>query len=169
MGSRGPSPKPTALRILQGNPGKIKLNPHEPKPATAAPDLKPPKWMDTPAQEVWMRLRPDLPWLTVADVDLFSAYCSTYVRWREAEDKISVQGAILVLYEPLTAAQKKQGDKKGDVKYIQTNPHISIAQKALLMICKLGAELGLSPASRTRIHIPQDEKPNSNDSRFFGT
>ena len=26
MGKRGPAPKPTALKILEGNPGKQKLN-----------------------------------------------------------------------------------------------------------------------------------------------
>jgi hypothetical protein len=35
MGKRGPSPKPTSLKVLQGNPGKRKINKSEPKPHMA--------------------------------------------------------------------------------------------------------------------------------------
>ncbi len=37
MGQRGPAPKPTALRILEGNPGKRPLNASEPRPRAGRP------------------------------------------------------------------------------------------------------------------------------------
>ena len=42
MGRRGPAPKPTAIKILEGNPGKQKLNHNEPKPPTIIAIPKPP-------------------------------------------------------------------------------------------------------------------------------
>lgn len=164
MGQRGPSPKPTALRILQGNPGKLKLNPGEPKPPTAAVDLPSPAWLTQKAREVWTRLRPDLPWLSVADVDLFAAYCSTYARWRDAETFIEAHGLTFVMREPGT---KK--DEQGKIKFIQQWPQVAIAQKSLLMMCKLAGELGLSPAARTRIHVePENNAADRTAARMFG-
>lgn len=163
MGQRGPSPKPTALRVLQGNPGKTKLNPHEPQPAIAALDLPSPAWMTAKAREVWARLRPDLPWLSVADVDMFAAYCSNYSRWREAEDFLEAHGLTFMVRE---AATKK--DELGKIKFIQQWPQVAIAQKCLLMLCKLGGELGLSPASRTRIHVEPEKPADKNSQRMFG-
>jgi hypothetical protein len=35
-GSRGPAPKPTAIKKAEGNPGKRKLNTEEPEPVPGA-------------------------------------------------------------------------------------------------------------------------------------
>jgi P27 family predicted phage terminase small subunit len=164
MGQRGPAPKPTALRILQGNPGKTKLNPHEPQPAMAAPDLPPPAWMTEEAREVWTRLRPDLPWLSIVDVGMFSAYCSKYAQWREVEDFLRANGLTFEIREAPSGKEKL-----GKLKFIQQRPEVAIAQKCLLMLCKLGGELGLSPAARTRIHVePEKTQADRNSERMFG-
>ncbi len=164
MGQRGPSPKPTALRILQGNPGKLKLNSLEPQPAMAAPDLPPPAWMTEKAREVWTRLRPDLPWLAVVDVPIFSAYCMTFAKWRGAEDFLEAHGLTFEIREaPIDK------EKLGKIKFVQQRPEVAIAQKSLLMLCKLGGELGLSPAARTRIRLEPEKTPaNKNSERMFG-
>jgi P27 family predicted phage terminase small subunit len=165
MGQRGPSPKPTALRILQGNPGKLKLNPHEPHPAAAAPELPPPAWLSPKAGKVWTRLRPDLPWLSVVDVDVLAAYCWTFARWREAEDFLAAEGLTVQIWE--TVGEGKQ--ERSKLKFIQQRPEVAIAQKSLTMLVKLGGELGLSPASRTRIQV-EPEKPATDKpaDRMFG-
>lgn len=169
MGQRGPSPKPTALRILQGNPGKTKLNPSEPQPPIAAPDLPPPAWMTEEAREVWTRLRPDLPWLSVVDAGIFAAYCSTFARWREAEDFLEQNGLTFEIREAPIPGKKGGKEKLGKVKFIQQRPEAAIAQKSLLMVCKLGGELGLSPASRTRIHVePEKTQADRTSERMFG-
>lgn len=38
MAITGPKPKPTAIKILEGNPGKRPLNLNEPKPQRIAPE-----------------------------------------------------------------------------------------------------------------------------------
>ena len=50
----GRKPKPTALKKLEGNPGKRKLNAKEPVPAKGMPDC--PKWLLPEAKEEWKRL-----------------------------------------------------------------------------------------------------------------
>jgi len=129
----------------------------------AAIDLPSPAWLTKEAREVWARLRPDLPWLSVADADLFAGYCASYARWRECENFIEAHGLTFVVRE----AGKK--GEPGKIKFIQQWPQVAIAQKALLMMCKLGGELGLSPASRTRIHVePEKSQADRNSERMFG-
>jgi P27 family predicted phage terminase small subunit len=173
VGRRGPAPKPTALRLIQGNPGRLPLNPKEPEPAIATLSLEPPKWLTKTALEAWHRLLPDLiavNILTKVDVDVFAAYCATYARWREAEEYITANGLLMYIRGEPEEDEKTGKLKKGSVKYIQQIPHVAIAQKALLMLCKLGAELGLTPASRTRIHIETPATPEQATARrIFGS
>ena len=49
----GRKPKPTAVKILEGNPGKRKLNEHEPQPQRKAPPC--PKWLEPEAKKEWRR------------------------------------------------------------------------------------------------------------------
>ena len=50
----GRKPKPTALKKLEGNPGKRKLNTKEPMPGKGMPDC--PKWLLPEAKKEWERL-----------------------------------------------------------------------------------------------------------------
>ena len=81
----GRKPKPTALKALEGNPGKRKLNKKEPMPGKGMPDC--PKWLLPDAQEEWKRLCEKLNQmgvLTEVDRSAFAAYCQSYARWKEA-------------------------------------------------------------------------------------
>ncbi len=48
LAQRGRKPKPTAVKQLEGNPGKRQLNANEPKPAARAPSC--PKWLEDDAK-----------------------------------------------------------------------------------------------------------------------
>ena len=50
----GRKPKPTAIKKLEGNPGKRKLNTKEPIPAKGMPDC--PEWLLPEAKKEWERL-----------------------------------------------------------------------------------------------------------------
>ena len=50
----GRKPKPTALKKLEGNPGKRELNTKEPVPEKGMPDC--PKWLLSEAKVEWNRL-----------------------------------------------------------------------------------------------------------------
>ena len=51
MATRGRKPKPTAIKELEGNPGKHPLNASEPKPKKKAPAC--PKWLEPEAKKEW--------------------------------------------------------------------------------------------------------------------
>jgi len=54
MATRGRKPKPTALKVLEGNPGKRPLNLNEPKPEKKA--SKCPSWLEPEAKKEWRRM-----------------------------------------------------------------------------------------------------------------
>jgi P27 family predicted phage terminase small subunit len=170
MGRSGPAPKPTALRVLQGNPGKIPLNPREPSPPAAATTLPPPSWLSEEAKEAWARLRPSLPWLTTADMDTFAAYCATYARWREVAAILEAGGLTFEIRAE--GKPNKRGEVKlGPVKYVQQRPEVAIERQSLAMLCKLAGELGLTPAARTRIQVepPEAAAKDKTAERMFGS
>ena len=138
MGLRGPAPKPTALKLLEGNPGKQKLNKNEPMPKVPDVIPKPPKRLLPEAKKEWKRLAASLEAmgvLTMADLTAFAGYCQAYARWREAEDFITQHGSIF----------------KTPSGYVQQVPQVSIAQQNLKIMQSFATEFGLTPACRARI------------------
>lgn len=90
---RGRPPKPTALKILQGNPGKRLLNQKEPQPQKAL--LKCPRWLNKLAREEWACVAPELHrlgLLTKVDAKALACYCQVYGRLRQAEAVVAKQG-----------------------------------------------------------------------------
>ena len=70
----GRKPKPTALKKLEGNPGKRKLNTKEPMPGKGMPDC--PKWLLPEAKKEWERLcvkLSEIGVLTEIDMAAFTA------------------------------------------------------------------------------------------------
>ena len=79
MGLRGPAPKPTAIKRLEGNPGKRKLNETEPKPTMGVPEC--PDYLDDVAKKEWGRLTTILTAmkvLTEADYIALANLCQAY-------------------------------------------------------------------------------------------
>lgn len=143
----GPPPKPTALKILEGNPGQRKLNTTEPQPRAAAP--LPPAQLVGEALAEWGRIVPELDrlgLLTVVDRAYLVAYCEAWATFDAARQAIAEYG-------PLVA-----GRDGGMVK----NPAAQIMKDAADMMLKFGSRFGLSPADRTRLHVPveADEGPD---------
>lgn len=137
MAAKGRKPKPTAVKILEGNPGKRQLNMHEPKYAQKRPP-KAPDWLEEEAQEEWKRLaRPlfEMGVFTDLDIAVFAAYCQAYARWREAEEFISQHGSIV---------KTKSG-------YWQQVPQVSIAHSNQKIMMQAAAEFGLTPSARSRL------------------
>jgi hypothetical protein len=77
----GRRPKPTALKLLQGNPGKRKLNALEPKPP--AGEVVKPAGMTPDAMRLWDLMAPiclAMGTLTTADVFSFATLCELRAR-----------------------------------------------------------------------------------------
>ena len=148
MATRGRKPKPTALKLLEGNPGKRPLNTNEPVPPKGS--VKCPTWLEPEAKKEWKRLAPSLEAmgvLTQADLTAFAGYCQAYARWKEAEEFISKHGSIF---------QTPSG-------YVQQVPQVSIAQHNLKIMQSFCSEFGLTPATRSRIIANNGENADDAD------
>jgi P27 family predicted phage terminase small subunit len=135
---RGRKPKPTAMKLVQGNPGKRAINGSEPKPEPGIPSC--PDHLHGAAREEWDRIVVELSkigLLTLADRAAIAAYCTAYGRWVDAE--------LLVA--------KTLCYKHGDL--IKVNPAVRIAHDAMVLMHKYLSEFGLSPASRARLHTTE--------------
>ena len=136
---QGRKPRPSALR-------KRGRDPTEPVPPDALPRCPP--HLDHVARKEWRRLaKPlyDMGVLTVADRAAFAAYCQSYSRWAEAERKLAETPMLI----------------KAPSGYPQQSPWLSIANRQMELMCRYMTEMGLTPASRTRIAVPPDAAPDS--------
>ena len=148
MAVRGRKPKPTALKQLEGNPGKRPLNEREPTPPKGT--IRCPNWLEAEAKKEWKRLAPSLEAvgvLTTADITAFAGYCQAYARWREAEEFLSQHGTIF----------------KTPSGYVQQVPQVSIAMQNLKIMQSFCAEFGLTPASRARLYANTGDKSDTDD------
>lgn len=145
VAQRGRKPKPTALKALEGNPGKRDLNQNEPKPEKKAPRC--PTWLEPEAKKEWRRMVKQLEQLgilTEVDMAAFAGYCQAYARWKEAEEFITKHGTIV----------------KTPSGYWQQVPQVSIAQSYLKIMNRFCEQFGLTPSSRSRIVA---DKPSDAD------
>ena len=144
MGRRGPPPKPTAFRVLAGNPSKRPMNTREPQPRPLEPRC--PKWLDPEAKRAWKWLVAELRYmrlLTSADRHAMESYCHAYSRWRATEAFLKVHGDVYPIR-----------DDAGRVRYMQQFPQVAISRNLQQLLKAYQQELGLTPASRTRIQVP---------------
>jgi P27 family predicted phage terminase small subunit len=146
MAQPGPPPKPTALKLIAGNPGKKALPEGEPKPKVEVPEA--PKHLAPEARAEWERLAPmlvRLKLMTRLDRAAFAAYCQAWSRHVECEEVIAKTGLIV-----MTPNQ-----------FPQIAPYVTISKQAVEQMAKFLGEFGLTPAARTRINAPQpDPEPD---------
>lgn len=141
---QGRKPKPTALKQLEGNPGKRPLNSSEPKPG-GVPDC--PSHLDRIAKSEWKRVSQELiavGLLTSVDRAILAAYCESWSRWVQATKLLRQQEVEKGRSMLVIATQNGNA--------IQ-NPLIGIINTASEQIRKLATELGLSPSARSRLHV----------------
>lgn len=95
--------------------------------------------------------------LTLIDGQTLSRYCHLWSRWRKAEAFIAARGDMYPIE-----------DERGRVKCMNQWPQVGIANNLSQRLTRLEQELGLTPSTRTRIHIFKDalHRPSPKD-RFF--
>lgn len=153
MGRRGPPPKPTKLKVLEGNPGKRKLNSNEPQPQRGK--LPCPTHLPDEAKKVWKRVVPELDrlgLLTIVDKELLIIYCQSYADWFKATEWIKEHGDVFAVK-----------DEKGKVKYVQQMPQVAIASKAAERVHKIAQQFGLTPAARASLSVESSGKQVSQE------
>ena len=146
MSTPGRKPKPTALKILEGNPGGRKLNENEPKPRPLVPDC--PRWLSGKARKVWEKLAPmlgNMGVLTEADEIALAVTCSLYARYKDLERIIDKKG--------YTGKSSKSGKR--------AMPELAMSRDCLRLLKSFLSEFGLTPSSRSRINLtpPENDDP----------
>ena len=146
----GRKPKPKQQKELTGskhyNPDTLEFDPL----LTA---VEPPAHMTGLAVDMWNTVCPQLckqGVLAVTDLHNLEIFCRTYKRWREAEDIIEQDG--IVVFSPTGAHMKK--------------PACTAANEALSQLDKFGGNLGLAPASRSRLIGPKGSKVRNSFDEF---
>lgn len=138
----GPKPKPTALKLLEGNPGKRRLPKHEPKPRPIRPDC--PEFLNDKARAIWHGIvgeLDDMGVVTRVDESTLAAYCSAYEEAQTLDVFLNEHG--LTISAPSG--------------YVQQRPEVSIRNKAWDRVAKFGSELGIGAASRSRIEVKKND------------
>lgn len=134
----GRKPKPTAQKLLAGNPGKRELNLNEPDFTPVVTHIEPPEWLSELAVDMWHRVLPELlkeEVLKVTDLHNVEVFCAAYARWRQSEIEVEALGMVV------------EGSKGGYVK----NPALSAGNEAVQQMIRVGSALGLDPSSRSAL------------------
>ena len=143
---RGRRPKPTAIRRLEGNRGKRAFNADEPVPPDGLPSC--PEHLSIVAAAEWDRVAQtlyDMGVLTTIDRAALAAYCQAYGRWVEAEERLRETPSLF----------------KTPSGYVQQSPWMGIVNKQLEIMGRYLVELGMTPASRSRVDVGRVELPQT--------
>lgn len=141
MGLRGPKPKPTALRRLEGNPSGRPLPRNEPSPMLAL-KIEPPKDLTLDGKAIWKSLSEEMVrigLLTVLDLNALHRYVKFLLEYYDAERKIDGKLVITIRWP------------NGTPRHLIPNPYLSIRNNAATQLGRLEQSLGLSPSARARM------------------
>ena len=141
MGRRGPKPKPTNTKRLNGNPGMRPLNQNEPEYRSIHVIDDCPAELVGDARDEWIRMLSIMGnqgIITSGDVAPFVLYCQAYGEYIQAQRAVNDIDCLIVE----TSATTKP------------HPMLAIRDKAAMMLLKVAIEFGLTPSSRSRIELP---------------
>jgi len=138
----GPPPKPTRLKLLQGNPGRRPLSENEPQPEIGRPTR--PHWLLPEAKREWSRIVPELLRLgLLAKIDraMISMWCQCWGMYVEAVKDIRQNGM---------SYSKEDG-------YEGQRPSVAVMNHMIEKMTTLSAKFGMTPSDRSKISVPQPE------------
>lgn len=133
--------KPTALKRLQGNPGKRALPKREPEPL-AIDDASAPEELDGDALAMWESLAPTLVAtrvLTEADVAALMVTCEAWADYRSAARELADGGLV----------QEAITDRGGSS--LRAHPAYAIRSDAWRRFVAGLTDFGMTPASRGKV------------------
>lgn len=131
---------------MRGNPGKRPLNGNEPTPRREMPE--PPAHLSPAARAEWDRLAPQLfemGTLTQVDRAVFALYCSAWGDEVEARTLENQSGQV----NGFTIGKVVKGENG-----LGLSPTSNLSSMAFKRLKAVIPELGLSPSSRSRLHVP---------------
>lgn len=154
---KGRKPKPTAIKLVTGNPGRRPLNTREPAVERITVPPPPPEELDELARAEWTRTAPLLMragLLSTIDRAAFAGYCQSWSTWTQAMGMIQKTSLLM----------------KSPSGYLMQSPYFGIATTALKQMRAFLAEFGMTPSSRSRIQAESNgnERPADPAEAYFG-
>ena len=161
---RGPKPKPTAIKIIEGRRSHRPLPVNEPQAPPGMPEI--PDYLDDLALEEWEEMAAGLVAMGVlarTDKAVFSTYCVNFSIVRRA--RLGLQALFEKSSRPESALIYP--DSKG---ILRPNPLLRVAADAEDRLLKAAAELGMTPSARARLATSAgDEAPIKKMLKVFPT
>ncbi len=149
-------PVPTKLKILRGNPGKRPINLNEPTLPVLVKVPAAPEFLGDTARREWRKRAREfvaLGMLTSGDLGLLASFCADYGRFADANKEFKELGSPY-FYQTVHGGKAK-------------HPLVGIIEAAEQSMRANGAEFGLTPSSRTRLHVsPVEKHIDKNDPLF---
>jgi P27 family predicted phage terminase small subunit len=161
---RGRKPKPTALKIAEGNPGRRPLNKNEPVPPEG--ELIAPPWLEGEALRIFnedvVPLVLQMGVGTVADIQALARYAHHLNEWRKAAQWLEKHGSKF----PVRAKEPPH-----TVIGFQQYPEVAIYRQISKLLLAMEAEFGMTPSARTRVQATHGFAMTEEDRKaaeFFG-
>jgi P27 family predicted phage terminase small subunit len=145
MGQRGPAPKPTAIRVLEGNPSGRPIPEDEPQLPALEHIPKAPQWVKGKGKIVWNSVLPTLVNCRVmAETDLlaFGRYCDVFEEYFRLRKIVKSVGSTMEVF-----------DEKGRLMRIAERPEFKQYRTLNRDLLRMEQEFGLTPAARSRIRV----------------
>ncbi len=158
MGERGPMPKPTKLRMLDGETRPDRVSKTEVQPREVAP--KPYPGMSPAARRIFTTLLTETTAMhtaKAADEVMLSVLAEAVAHHRTAEKALNEYGLLMRYVDP-----------DGMVDYRRCNAWATWRESALV-IRSFARDFGLSPGARVGLNQPVlDPKDTGGSERLFG-
>lgn len=134
----GRHPKPTVVKMLEGNPGKRALNMNEPV-CTDPPVMPQHIFEDALAAEKWDEVLAAMPPGVYArlDVAMLAQYAQAYAMMIRAGEQIREEG--------FTAATAEG---------VKTHPAVTVWLGMSQTVARCASQLGLVPTARSKLNVP---------------
>lgn len=142
----GRRPKPTHLRVVEGNAGKRPLPKNEPKVQRGVP--KCPKHLSGVARSLWPKVGKDLDSmgvLTIPDALALELLVVAYAEFRDAHEVVEKRGFTYI----------SETEAGGTI--IRPNPEVAIRSDAWKRVLRILTEFGLTPSARSKVKALGDE------------
>ena len=141
--------KPTALKLIEGEKNKDRINKNEPKPRPVTPE--PPAGMDRYARVEWRRMVPilgRLGLLTEVDGTALAAHCELHSLDIQTSKALKKCGHKLL-------TEKTTVDMDGGTNIeVKVNPLVTLKLKIIAQKRVYLNDFGMNPANRTKITVP---------------
>jgi P27 family predicted phage terminase small subunit len=145
----GRKPKSTRLKLIAGTARKHRLHP---EPTAPEDRPEPPADLDHDERKQFLKMRrrvEDLRIATSADTEALAVLACRLAEVVRLSELIRKLGSIYV--------QERKEGAEGSVRVLKANPAVAQRSEAWRHIQSLVAEFGLTPASRSKVTVPEKQ------------